>query len=758
MNTVWMLSRAKIRGRLRATIGLTVLLGLIGGAVLLSASGARRTETAYQRLLAREHAPDYAVFSVDTFGFTPIDIDEVARLPQVVSSTRCRSYALVPMKGGRFYPIGEGAATACRRPGSMAGDSLKFLAGRAPRLVDEVAVGEASVREMRGTFGTEVRVGDSYRALFLKKGVDPEAYGPDTTSVPAGDVGVAVTMKVVGVYVDAGSLTQESAYADVQLSQAFDRHYHDGLATAEAIALHLRHGDADVPALQREIERLAGGGQVGAGSVGDTARLTHRVTHPLATALWIFAALAGVAGLLVVAQALARESFLDSIENPTLRALGVTRPQLFGAGLFRAAVTGAGGAIVAVATAAALSPLMPISLARIVEPDPGFAFDGAVLGLGAAVVVVAVMAAAAVPAWRAAGARGDAMGLVAVDDGGDGRRGAISGMLGRMGLTPAASAGVRMALEPGRGRTAVPVRTTMVSLCIALAAVAASTTYAASFTHLLGSPELTGWTWDVGVGNPYGSDTSKRIPQSLGRIPGIAEFSGANILVQVHVAANGRQALPFAWGVDPVGGLVAPRVLEGSWPAAPTEIALGTVTMRDLDVGLGDTVGVSVGRRSITARVVGRSVFPETGASAEALGHGIGMTFDSLRSLVPSIPENTYLIRFAPGADPQAVIRELRRRFGPLDAQVALAGEATDLRNAGRVRGLPLLLAGVLALAGAAALGHALATSVRRRRRDLAVRSSWGSPWASRRDGGCGRRSCTSWEWPRSRWSRSCWC
>ena len=44
----------------------------------------------------------------------------------------------------------------------------------------------------------------------------------------------------------------------------------------------------------------------------------------------------------------------------------------------------AGGAAVAVGVAVLASPLMPLGLARIAEPDPGFATDWLVLGVGAA--------------------------------------------------------------------------------------------------------------------------------------------------------------------------------------------------------------------------------------------------------------------------------------------------------------------------------------------------------------------------------------
>src|SRR5215831_229834 len=51
MGSVWLSLRADIRLRGRPVAALALLLGLIGGVVLTAAAGARRTDTAYPRLL-----------------------------------------------------------------------------------------------------------------------------------------------------------------------------------------------------------------------------------------------------------------------------------------------------------------------------------------------------------------------------------------------------------------------------------------------------------------------------------------------------------------------------------------------------------------------------------------------------------------------------------------------------------------------------------------------------------------------------------
>ena len=83
----------------------------------------------------------------------------------------------------------------------------------------------------------------------------------------------------------------------------------------------------------------------------------------------------------------------------------MTRAQLTAAGLVEVGTAGAVGAVAAVAVAVAASPLMPIGLARLAEPDPGISAAGTVLATGAVAIVVVLLAWTAWPAWRLASAR-----------------------------------------------------------------------------------------------------------------------------------------------------------------------------------------------------------------------------------------------------------------------------------------------------------------------------------------------------------------
>ena len=67
--------------------------------------------------------------------------------------------------------------------------------------------------------------------------------------------------------------------------------------------------------------------------------------------------------------------------------------------------------------------------------------------------------------------------------------------------------GLRFALEGGRGRTSVPVRSSILAATLAIVVVVGSLTFGSSLNTLIGTPRLYGWNWsamlesDAGYGN-----------------------------------------------------------------------------------------------------------------------------------------------------------------------------------------------------------------------------------------------------------------
>jgi FtsX-like permease family len=190
---------------------------------------------------------------------------------------------------------------------------------------------------------------------------------------------------------------------------------------------------------------------------------------------------------------------------------------------------------------------------------------------------------------------------------------------------------------------------------------------------------------------------------------------------------NGH-AVP-ALGIEPGRGAVIPSVVSGRMPRGPHEIALGGHTLRSLDRGVGDDVTVTApnGHHS-QLHVVARVVLPGTGtysgSDKTALGEGAVVTRAALDRLAPKFTAHSFLVDFRNGGDRKVVVRQVRAVVHGDDPEaVTVQGvqRPSDIIEYGRVRNLPIVLAGVLALLAVATIAHALITSVRRRRRDYAL-------------------------------------
>ena len=112
-------------------------------------------------------------------------------------------------------------------------------------------------------------------------------------------------------------------------------------------------------------------------------------TGPQVIALAAFAALAALLGLVVLSQAFSRRMQSDALANPTLAAMGMTRPQRMAASLAKTMLAVVGGTLLALVVAVATSGLGPVGVVRVAEVHPGVTFDWPLLLAGAAGIVVA---------------------------------------------------------------------------------------------------------------------------------------------------------------------------------------------------------------------------------------------------------------------------------------------------------------------------------------------------------------------------------
>ena len=314
--------------------------------------------------------------------------------------------------------------------------------------------------------------------------------------------------------------------------------------------------------------------------------------------------------------------------------------------------------------------------------------------------------------------------------------------------------GVRFALEPGQGRTSVPVRSALMGTVLAVTVVVAALTFAGSLTTLVSHPPLYGWNWDYMF-----STTNDVPPQSLRALdhdPDVAAWSGADL---VPFQIDG-QFVPSV--VASPHARVAPPVLSGHGLDADNQVVLGSATLAELHKHIGDTVYLSEGTPKnapfyippTPLVVVGTATFPAIGYSSIIASHpsmGTG-------ALVPSAVEPPAWQRAQASPDP--ILNGPQYVFVRLAKRVSAAAGLTDLQqiaaaanrainadpratgndsvsvlgvqrpaqivNYRSIGATPVVLAAGLAAGAVLALGLTLTASVRRRRRDLALLKTLG--------------------------------
>ena len=678
--------RAELRVRWRSWLALAVLAGLLGGVLAATLACARRTESVVARYRRSSLAADVIVGNGGDFGNQGLDLARVRRLPQVAASHRGMLLdATVHSRSGADVSTWVKVEVNPGSRGDEAIDRPRLLAGRRPRAdrPDEAVADRSALARLGVAPGERVRIRIQEGRLAR----------PGPTAI----------IRIVGVRAD---LLSQGSITFVTVTPAFYRRYGGRqmalAAPRNAVKVRLRRGSRDVPAFQREVERLAQGRDFQFTPEDLEAAKLQSGFHLLAQTLRVVAALGAVALLLLLAQAIARTIELETRRHPVLIALGMTRTQLAQLMLARVALIGCAGALVAVPVTLALSPLTPVGRARDYEPHPGAAADLRAVATGVALALVVAAAPgllAAARARRASPARAQAGGAAAADK------------LARAGLPPTCVAGIRMAGAGTRSATATPSRATMSVGIIAVAVAAATLTLSASLGHLLVTPRLSGMTWDYASYQGLGTERDAAMVRSDPTI-GAASF-GEEAVLSIGARRIGVAAF------DPIKGALAPTVLAGRAPRALGEVMLGARTFDAIHARLGEPIRLRRAGRSVRLTVVGRGVLPET--DFLTLGEGAAMRFGTLKRLVPGAFRSRLLLRIAPGADREAVLERLERTY--FMARPGLPRQVLDLAG---VRRLPFALAVLVALAAAGTLVRTLLLSIHSRRGELAILKTLG--------------------------------
>jgi hypothetical protein len=488
--------------------------------------------------------------------------------------------------------------------------------------------------------------------------------------------------------------------------------------------VRLKEGAAAIPAFRASLARVTGRSDIDVQNnlvaIGDPIR---RVTGYEAACLLAFALAALVAAFFLVGQAVARYTSATVVDLQVLQAVGMTQRQAVAsasAGPFLAAVA---GATVGVAGAIVASRWMPIGVASIVEPHPGVDVDWLVLGAGWAIAPLLVLAGSAAAAATAltAGRRHGAQ-----------RRSTVAVAAARAGFPVPVVIGARFALEPGRGRSAVPVRPALVGAVAGVLGVLAAFTFSAGVSDAAANPARFGQTWQLSSFFGYNGQDAGPASQVLQAVAADRDVIGVDD-ARIGGAQSGQVSIE-SFTYAPVAGKRLPVVLTGGrMPTLPDEIALAPTTAHELHAVTGSTVRLTGGATTPRpVRVTGIAFVPAGPHNGYADGAWLTPAgYDRIFAGAHyAFKFHAAAVALRPGASVQAVARRLNAAAAAIKGGRAFTftppSPLPDVQVIKDLELLPLALSAFLALLALGAVGHALSIAVNRRRHELAVMRALG--------------------------------
>jgi hypothetical protein len=749
--TVTYLARLSWRRQRSTAVWLSALLVLTGGVSMAAIAAARRTDSAYPAYLASSNASQvqlaiYHLSSSAGYG-NPLLSSTLDALPHVRRVATAPDVFLSPAEPRSAPAQASIVDQDVSFLGSLGGENYSVdrpvvEVGRMadPHSLDQV-VASADAARLLGWHVGERIVLDVYSDREVERA---SAFPP--SAPPASHV--AVTL--VGIVTFANQVAHDDVdrYPTyVLVSPALTRALH-GAEGFTNYSIVVGGGAREVSAVEREVaNRLPPDSVYTFHLTSVVEGQVERAIRPESIALGVFGLIAALAALLIGALGTRRMvwALLDDVR--TARALGADRPTLVATAAIGPGLAIVGGALGAAVVAVVASPIAPIGAVRAVDPSPGIDADGTVLGLGVVVVIgllgLATLRFAAVEAQRRT--RDGTVGPL--------RRSIVADFVARLGAPPPAVAGLRFSLERGTGRSSASVRSALVASVVATIVVVTTLTFASSLATLNATPALYGWNWSFAILSPSGFAVAPVTDRLLREDHDVAGWTGYtftsitidNTLVPVLIGtAHPKVGLP----------LLAGHQVDG-----PRQIVLGSQTLAQLHAKLGGTVVASYGSPRdfpvfvppTTMDVVGIATMPAIGNSGTlhtAMGFGAaiegGIEPAAMQAALVSPDPNENgpeidVVRLRPGTSRDAGLESLERVAAA--AQRVVDADPEGIGTVYKVVGpqrpaeiviyqstgaSPAALALALAAGATIALGLTLASSVRRRRRDLALLKTLG--------------------------------
>jgi hypothetical protein len=727
--------RTTFRSERSYYLSVVLLVGALGGLSMGAVAAARSTESSFSDYVASSHVPNLIVLDgvinpaigLDS-AYNPVLLRKLSHLPHVE-----RVADTVQLNVGPLSSKGLPLPASLSIPGDASVNGLYFTedpvaitAGRMPdpHRADEFVLDAATAKAFGYHVGEEVPVG------WLTNAEANSGNLALNSIIPADQRAKVELVGIAGAQVT--NLFQDQDEANNQAIMLFTPALTNKLlaccSNTMLTALTLQDGNRYLSAVEAEVKGvLPKGLPFVYVQVKDRVATANDTLRPEAIALAVFGGIAGIAALLIAGQVVSRRMRMRAADLDIIRALGASPSMIFGDDLIGTVGAVAVGSVLAGLVALGLSPLAPLGPVRPFLPV-GVHADWAVIGLGLAGLLLALVAIAALASWRARPGRARA----GVQRPPSSR---VTTAAARSGLPPSAITGVRFALEPGVGRSAVPVRSAILGAILAVTVVVATVTFGSSLSTLVSHPALYGWNWTYVMdgGGGLGDVPGQAAARLLNTDPLVESWTGVYYstlqLDGVNIPAMGM----------PTHAAVAPPLLSGHGLDAADQVVLGAGTLHQLHKRVGDTLVVRAHNGPpVKLTIVGTATLPPIGVIGSShleMGSGALLSYrlipPAARNLFEGTPgPNAVLVRTKGGASPQG-LRSLQAIGRKLDiavngGSVLPVQRPAEILNYGSLGTTPVLLGAALAAGAAVALAITLVTSVRRRRRDLAILKTLG--------------------------------
>lgn len=734
-------SRTSFPRRRASYLGIVLLLAVLGGVAMGAVSGARRTESSYNTFLASTNPSD---MTVTLFG--PNLTSRLSHLPLVrrVGTANESLNAFPAGRGGlplqpRALYSGDVASVGLMHGEYESTDLVTVIGGHQanPQIKDQFVMTPDAERFMGWHVGEVIPM-----YFYTNKQVSLSTFG--TSKVKPVE---SLDMHLVGTVEQNDELVSDESErypALLFFTPALTRTLTTSQQGYFVYGLQLTHGASDVSTVEREIiDALPPGTTYTFHVTSIYTGQVNRSIAPDAIALAVFGLIAELAALIIAGGLIAREMQRNDEDVGVMYALGASPKMIVGTSLLGPLSAVVIGSLMAVVVAVAVSPLSPIGPVRAVYPHAGISFDWLTLALGFTVLVVTLGLVAHLVARRQLRRNVNRSRPLDI------RRGStIARRLAEAGMPVTAVVGVRFALGTGRSRDAPPVRFALFGAVFAVLIVVTTLTFGSSLNTLISHPPLYGWNWNYALGGP--TEVPPQAENLLKTDPYVVSWSGYDL---ANAQINGL-TVPIM--LTDNHDAVSPPLLEGHEVDADNQIVLGAETLQQLHKQVGQYVTASYGTSKdapvwvppTKMLIVGSSTLPAVGGSQTLhTSMGVGAIIPSgveppafqkfLHSPIRALngPQIVF-VRFRPNAPRSKAVASLKQiaKFANHIFDAVPNGQAAgssvsviavqypaDIENYRSIGLIPAALALGLAAGAVVGLGLTLVSSVRRRRRDLAL-------------------------------------